>query len=132
MKRNTDKIIKSYIKEIKLYLPVYMKNEKRFLSDLQNSLEDYASLYNITNRETIIKNFGEPKELAINYIYGQDSDILYNSILKNRHIRYFILTIVLMLLTITTTIMFFLYSGYNEAKDAYIEREIINIEEEIK
>lgn len=130
MQNNNENIIESYIKEIKLFLPIHRKNEKLFLSDIKNAIDDYANSAESISRELLIENFGEPKEIALNYISEQNSETLCNTIKKSKQLKLYGLCIVLTIFIVGGIKIFSYYSAYKECKDAYIAREIINIEEE--
>lgn len=130
MKNNDEKIVNQYIKEIRMYLPIYQKKEKRFLTDLKSSLLDFSTTTGQSDINTLINAFGEPRELALNYIREQDAENLRSAIAKNIYIKRAIIIIILITLGFSLTRSVMYYTTCKRAADAYIHREIITIEEE--
>lgn len=81
------KDLKSYFKTIKKLLPIYGKNEKRFLNDFQQTVEEYIKINADYNMNDIIDNFQDPKCIVADYINTIDSDYLSKHLKKARLIR---------------------------------------------
>ena len=58
------KEIKKYLKEIKLLLPAFSKEEKKFLRDLLERIEDYLDENPNATMQDIEKQFGTPMEMV--------------------------------------------------------------------
>lgn len=124
------KDIKNYIKEAKLYLPTFHKEEKRFIADLKASLMDYA----ITNKEcdmnSLINEFGEPREVSLNFICSQDGEALRKALIKSKYIRRSIYIVIILLFAILQVKTVFYYIDLKKAEESYINKEVIIIEED--
>jgi hypothetical protein len=72
--KNAD--INKYIRNIKLLLPLHTKKEKRFLNDMQDSIQLFFSNSSVITYETITNQFGTPEQVVCDYISAQDSNQL--------------------------------------------------------
>ncbi|MCM1179341.1 MAG: DUF6120 family protein [Clostridium sp.] len=129
MKKNSNRIIRKYLREIRHFLPIFHQSEKRYVTDLRHAIEDYAATVEHLSFDTLITEFGEPKDLASNYVLGQEASILRNAIKFSNYIKVGILSVVLTLFIIAGFQNYFAYRHYQEAKDSYIHREVTVIKE---
>lgn len=65
-----------YICEAKHLLPVYQKPERKFIHDLNNSIDDLFSVENEQTYESITQKFGTPEEVVNDYIEVIGPDML--------------------------------------------------------
>ncbi len=77
----------------------------------------------------LIEEFGEPKDLASNYILGQEASSLRNAIRFSNYIMITALAIIFALLVIVSIRGYTEYQHFQEGKDAYIHREVTVINE---
>lgn len=129
MKKSNNRIIRKYLREIRYFLPVYHHPEKRYITDLQLAIDDYTTTTENLSFDMLIAEFGEPKDLASNYILGQDASILRNAIRFSNYIKIGILSVILTLFIIAGFRNYYEYRHYQEAKDSYIHREVTVIKE---
>jgi len=123
------KIIKQYYRNIKRCFPVFNASEKRYLTGIQTLIEEFTFENPDFTSEALYQEIGEPKDIVSKYLLDIDAATLHKSLNRTRHIRIAAITIVSIFL-ITALIKFGLeYRTYLEAKEAYINREIIIIEE---
>lgn len=127
MKNN--KIIHRYLREIRIFFPVYRQPEKRYMHDLQRSIEEYAETSENLSFESLVQEFGEPKDLISNYILEQDASALHKAIKTSRYIKVTALTAIVAFIIIVGTRGYYEQKHFQEAKDAYIHREITVINE---
>ncbi len=127
MKKN--KIIRKYLREIRKFLPIYHHLEKRYINDIQYAIEDYAETTEDLSFDMLIEEFGEPKDLASNYILGQEASSLRNAMRFSNYIKITTLAIILALLVIVSIRGYAEYQHFQEGKDAYIHREVTVINE---
>lgn len=62
---------RQYLNELNRYLPGKRKNRKR-LSDIELSVTNYSEEFNVTNYLLLVKHFGEPMDVAGDFIDKPD------------------------------------------------------------
>lgn len=129
MNRNEKRMVNKYIREIQHLLPIIRQTEKRFLADFRQTIDDYCQTTNEISYEVLINVFGEPKDLASNYILEQEPTNLRNAIRFTHYIKIFTITIILSFLAIIGIRGYAEYQAFQNSKEAYIQREVIVIEE---
>ena len=113
--------MKKYLKEIKSKFPYIGKKEKLYLENFENSLIN-SELTQLTYDE-LVEHFGEPTEIATQYFMDIDLSIYRQKILLRKKLT--------ILFTITALVtIFFVIKSYIEAKTNYIDREIIEIQDQ--
>ena len=83
------KEIKKYLKEIKLLLPAFNKEEKKFLRDLMERIEDYLDENPNATMQDIENQFGTPMEIAQSYMSSLDLDVLLKRLSISHFVRRF-------------------------------------------
>lgn len=83
------KEIKKYLKEIKLLLPAFSKEEKKFLRDLLERIEDYLDENPNATMQDIENQFGTPMEIAQSYMSSLDLDVLLKRLSISHFVRRF-------------------------------------------
>lgn len=63
---------RKYIKAVKQYLFTDRKTKREFLSGLEQNIDDFIETNNITNFKAVISFFGEPEDVAKDFIYSSD------------------------------------------------------------
>ena len=118
---------RKYIKAINQYLFTDRKTKKEFLLGLEQNIDDFIETNNITNFNAIISFFGEPEEVAKNFIYSSD--------LKQIKTKRNVIKTASILCITTILIWFFAAAGVvvSNAKSAntYSVEEVIVMEEAI-
>lgn len=66
--------VNNYIAETGKNLICSQKKKKQILSDIKNSVLDYAENKNITDINEIYAHFGSPEEVARNYLFDADPE----------------------------------------------------------
>ena len=127
---SSEKIIKYYIKQIKQHLPIYKSNEKKYLDDMRMAIMDFANESDEVTYNDLKLYFGEPKVLAANYLVDADSQYLSKEINYSKKIRFTLLFLSCIIFLSLIIYIFLLCRSYNKSQKAYINREIITIEEE--
>lgn len=75
--------MKKYIREVKLILPLNLKEKNEFILMLENRIkESHLSTY-----KEIVNELGTPNEVASSFIEDMDTDILIKSIEKTNIIK---------------------------------------------
>ena len=129
MKKSNNRIIRKYLREIRHFLPVYHHVEKRYITDVQNAIEDYVTNTKDLSFDMLIAEFGEPKDLASNYILEQEASTLRNAMRFSNYIKIITLSAILALFAIISIRGYAEYQHFQEGKDAYIQREVTVIQE---
>ena len=69
--------IKKYIKNIWAIMPMHTKKEKFYLNELKKHLNEYLDDHPQCSYDDIVQQFGEPKDIVVNYIQNSDENGLY-------------------------------------------------------
>lgn len=120
-----NKIIKNYKRELRHLFPVFTKNEKRFFNDICNTITDYTTNNEDFTLESLIQNIGEPKDIVSRYLLDMDGETLRKSLSRTKYIRFTLGIIVLIVIVAWASKMGTDYLSFIEAREAYINREII-------
>lgn len=126
--KSTEKIVKSFIKQTKSLFPIYNSQIKTFLSDLQNSMFDFASDNNVTY-EQLGTHFGSPQEIVFNYLTEMPEENLSKCLSLKRTIKICIITALAVFIIAAAVFSVSYYKAFKAAEDAVISQEIITIEE---
>ena len=68
--------IKKYIKNIWAIMPMHTKKEKFYLNELKKHLNEYLDDHPQCSYDDIVQQFGEPKDIVVNYIQNSDENDL--------------------------------------------------------
>ena len=122
-----NKIVKNYKREIRYLFPIFTKKEKRFFSDICNTITDYTTDNEDFTLESLVQNIGEPKDIVSRYLLDMDGEILRKSLSRNQYVRFSLGIIVLVIIVAGAFKLGTDYFSFLEGRDAYIHREIINL-----
>ena len=127
MNKQEQRAVKRYLHDIKRTLPVYRKMERRFLSDIHSTIEEYAETGAVITLTTLKQEFGEPKDQVILYLSSKDGKDLEKDLSVSACIRY---TAYIIIIAVITTSFCFIYTTYKsyehvlQADIAYTETVI--------
>lgn len=127
MNKQEQRAVKRYLHDIKRTLPVYRKMERRFLSDIHSTIEEYAETGAVITSTTLRQEFGEPKDQVILYLSSKDGKDLEKDLSVSACIRY---TAYIIIIAVITTSFCFIYTTYKsyqhvlQADIAYTETVI--------
>ncbi|HHW94748.1 MAG TPA: hypothetical protein GX736_02320 [Mogibacterium sp.] len=124
MNRQTE--LKEYLHRIKILLPIYKKTEKKFISELSQSINDYLEDNPDTTMLEIEEQFGSPMEIAQSYMNSMDTDVLIKRLSVVRVLRQILAVVVVCSVTALFMFSALIYKAYIDAKET-----IITIEETI-
>lgn len=112
------KLAKKYVKQLKLYFPYKGKQERLFIKRLQQNIKEYQDDFPDASFEDLVSQFGNPKEICVNYYYELDNYNLIKKLKFKKHICYLSIIIMMIasLLAVHKTSKF--YQEYLEALDA--------------
>ena len=68
--------IKKYIKNIWTIMPMHTKKEKFYVSELKKHLNEYLDDHPQCSYDDIVQQFGEPKDIVVEYIQSSDENDL--------------------------------------------------------
>lgn len=119
--------VNQYFKQIKLLLPIYSKDEKNFIRDLQKSVRDYMDEHPGCTYEDILDRFEESADVVHNYISSLDQYQLCKQISLKRTIRNAVIVIAAVVIVALTIRTILFYDAYKAAKESIItyEQEVI-------
>jgi len=123
-----DKNIKKYLKHIRTLLPMYSRQEKRFLNDLKTSIEKHISENPDTSLEDITAKFGTPNDVVYDYIESVDFEYIMKRLSTRKTIKR-----VAAIILILAIVLFFIFAGsiylsYLDSKNTVITHELVVIE----
>lgn len=130
MKDAKSKQVKAYIKELKMYLPVFCADTKRYISDMRQALGDFIQENENAGKEDLVREFGAPKDMAANYIIEADGEVLGKAILRSRYLKIVSAIIVISILIFIGIKCALTIVTFNKMKESYISREVIEIQVE--
>lgn len=118
-----------YKNNILSLMPLKTKKEKNYVKDYMVSVNEFCMEFPNANYDDIVENFGEPKSVVVAYLKECDENYLLKNINFRNIIKKTMSSIVIIILCIALVATYLLYKGYNDAKDSYISREEVFIEE---
>lgn len=79
---------KKYIRNVRRLITVYGKAERKFIGSLQNDLQSYCEDHpESSDYDSIVRKFGSPRDMYINYLESQDDRYIIRSIGHHKIIR---------------------------------------------
>ena len=118
-----------YKNNILSLMPLKTKKEKNYVKDYMVSVNEFCMEFPNANYDDIVENFGEPRNVVVAYLKECDENYLLKNINFRNIIKKTMSSIVIIILCIALVATYLLYKGYNDAKDSYISREEVFIEE---
>lgn len=123
-----NKILKKYMKDIKILFPTMEKEEKNYLKGFRKNVIDYIEENSIQSEEELYEEFGNPKEVVTEYLNHVDTEDLIKKIKKSTMIKKGILIIIIVCLGINAYKAALIYKDYKESINARIYEERTTIE----
>lgn len=120
--------IKQYLKQIRNLLPLYRKEERLFLSQLKNAVEDFVEENSGCTFDDIVQRFEEPQTVVYNYLSALDPAELCKKVSLRRYVQRGIALLLLLTAIFTAYKMLLFYDAYLEAKSSIIYSEETIIE----
>lgn len=121
-----NKISKEYISEVKTLFPIMGKSEKKYISNLKTTVEDYCGNVDITSKETLYENFGTPNDVVNSYYSTVDINYIIKKIKSAKYIKIcFTIILILAIVAVSTYCLI----SYSEHKD--FENDNIFFEETV-
>lgn len=123
------KELDSFMRDIDLLIPVKDANSKRFLTDMRSSISSFISSNADADMETIISEFGNPKDIAMDYIESIDMDELLSRLAIARLVRRLMMTVLIILLVALSIFSYYQHRGYIDLKNSIVTKEETVIED---
>lgn len=122
-------LIKLYLRCLKECLPIYGKQEKKYLKKIELHLEEYVSFHPDATYETLVSEFGSPTTLVSDYFISLEDEYLFRKLRKKHYTRNIAILIVAMVLSYTVFRSVLLYKEFQRAQESHITYETTIIEE---
>ena len=101
-----------YMREVKSLFPIMGRAEKKYLSKLADSVEDFCAEEGVASVSEIIHDFGEPCDVVSTYIGSIDSSRLVKKIRISKWVKRCIATLLLFALIGLGIYAHFLYENF--------------------
>lgn len=127
-----NKICRKYIGEIKTMFPVKTKKEREYIKNLSLDVEDYCNSENVTSKEALYENYGNPIDVVSEYLSAVGVQYIIKRIRISKYIKAFIIALIIALLAVTSLHCYINYQAYQIAarEEIVITEENIIIEDE--
>lgn len=119
---------RKFLKQVKNLLPIFSKQEKRFLKDLENDISEYFNVHPNSTVEDIANEFGTPNDIVHDYIESIDLDYIIKRISTRKIVRRTLICIVLLAFIVSSAFIGSIYSAYLHSLDSVITQEVTVIE----
>lgn len=128
MNNITKKDIKQYLKQIRLLLPISGREERKFLHDFKNAVEEYIESNPNCSFYDIREHFGKPEDIVHDYITALDQFQLCKRIKLRYLIKRVIFIILLLMVVLTTYRIIVIHDAYQQAMDGMASYAVTVIE----
>ena len=122
--------IEKYIKNVKTIMPIHSKREKEYLLKLNMYLQEFIDENPDYLYSNIVEQFGEPKDIVVEYINTVDENHLIKSMKTRTLIYRFVIFLSLIGLVLATWFAVLWYQLYQEDKNSIIYEIETTITEE--
>ena len=112
--------IKKYIKNIWTIMPMHTKKEKFYVSELKKHLNEYLDDHPQCSYDDIVQQFGEPKDIVVEYIQSSDENDLIKRMKLKTILQKFLIffSVICTILAIWFGVLW--YSYMQDAKNSII------------
>ena len=125
-------ITRKYIRQCRTLFPVYGNSERTFLNRLKVQINEHLDLFPDLSYEELVKQFGTPKEVIMEYYANADDDYLLKKIDVSKKLKRFLLFIAILFLSYFFYESYTIYQALNLIKDQQIIYEKQGTIEETK
>lgn len=125
-------ITRKYIRQCRTLFPVYGNSERTFLNRLKVQINEHLDLFPDLSYEELVKQFGTPKEVIMEYYANADDDYLLKKIDVSKKLKRFLLFIAILFLSYFFYESYTIYQALNLIKDQQIIYEKEGPAEETK
>ena len=113
-------ITRKYIRQRRTLFPVYGNSERTFLNRLKVQINEHLDLFPDLSYEELVKQFGTPKEVIMEYYANADDDYLLKKIDVSKKLKRFLLFIAILFLSYFFYESYTIYQALNLIKDQQI------------
>ena len=113
-------ITRKYIRQCRTLFPVYGNSERTFLNRLKVQINEHLDLFPDLSYEELVKQFGTPKEVIMEYYANADDDYLLKKIDISKKLKRFLLFIAILFLSYFFYESYTIYQALNLIKDQQI------------
>ena len=113
-------ITRKYIRQCRTLFPVYGNSERTFLNRLKVQINEHLDLFPVLSYEELVKQFGTPKEVIMEYYANADDDYLLKKIDVSKKLKRFLLFIAILFLSYFFYESYTTYQALNLIKDQQI------------
>ena len=113
-------ITRKYIRQCRTLFPVYGNSERTFLNRLKVKINEHLDLFPDLSYEELVKQFGTPKEVIMEYYANADDDYLLKKIDVSKKLKRFLLFIAILFLSYFFYESYTIYQALNLIKDQQI------------
>lgn len=121
--------VDAFVHDIQLMIPISDGSSKRFLRDMRSSINEYVAAHEGCTRDDVIQEFGDPKDIALDYIDSLDSDELVRKLSHVRLLRRLVAIVAATAVVALSIYTAFLYRGYTEFENSLLNHENTIVEE---
>lgn len=107
-----EKEVKRYLNEVKLIIPLNIKEKKEFI----NILKERILASKIKDYNALVGNFGNPSEIATSFIENMDTETLIQKLKKKKYIHWLFIIIVICIISVSLLEMWRLNQLYDEVR----------------
>ena len=93
MDRKIRKKTRQYFRRVRIFLPVYGKDEKQFVRNLRNDMEEYIDAHPSCSWKDICDEFETPYEAVYGYLSAQDPEKIYKKLKIRKFVFFTLLSI---------------------------------------
>ena len=119
---------KGYMRKIRHCFPIYGKEERKYLKELDTYIDEYMERNPEASEEEIIQEFGSPSNVAGEYLLGADEKYLFKRLRTSHFVKLGISLFILLVLLYNIYISYLAYLDYKDALKYQISTEEITIE----
>ena len=117
MDRKIRKKTRQYFRRVRIFLPVYGKDEKQFVRNLRNDMEEYIDAHPSCSWKDICDEFETPYEAVYGYLSAFPAEDLCRSILSRKRIRIVLIIVLILSALIFTFKTYQYYLMCEDSKD---------------
>ena len=123
------KDVRKYLRQVRFCLPLHTRVERKYLQELRETIIEYQHEHNDISMPDIVKHFGTPKDVAIDYLTIMDEEKLYRLVSIRRILRIVLTAALILILSCFILFNVYLHHMYLLDKEAMaVSEETIIVE----
>lgn len=125
------KEINKYLKQVMYFIPLPYKQKKEYTKLLENKILELEALYGTITYNDIVEKFGNPKDVASDFLSEMDTETLITRIKFSSFIKKMIIIILALASFVTVWICTLAYMDYKKAEEQIITEIEYTLPEEL-